>query len=117
MWCGAKVCASEVVGGRSETVGKRSEAIGGHSEAVGECPETIGGRSEALGECPEAVGGHWDGRGEGRKAGASPAMPNYSLRLTLIPTPTAFYMDNNKLNAQLLRDTATANGLLADQAL
>ena len=26
-------------------------------------------------------------------------------------------MDNNKLNAQLLRDTATANGLLADKAL
>ena len=26
-------------------------------------------------------------------------------------------MDNNKLNAQLLRDTATAAGLLADQPL
>ena len=55
--CGAKVCASEAVGGQSEAVGGQSEAVGGQSGARFVPPKRLAGGAKRLAGPPKQLAG------------------------------------------------------------
>jgi hypothetical protein len=123
--------ACETLGGTYEALGRTYEALGrtyvafgGTSEAFGGTYVALGRTYEAFGETYEAIGGTCEALGEhanGINCAPRPKKARQYLKIHYVwrtHLPLALHnMDNNKLNAQLLRDTATAAGLQADKAL